>query len=588
MTYAAPLSEFHFVLKELLGLPTILSNHTGNTDAGVINSILDEGDKLARELFAPLNQAGDQCPPKLVNGVVTLPKSVHDAYEQYAKAGWQALGHAASIGGHGLPKMVTSAFNESLHGANMALALCPLLTDGAIELIARAGSKEQQRIFLPPLLEGRWSGTMNLTEPQSGSDLSTIKTRALPMPDGSYRLHGEKIFISYGEHDLTENIIHMVLARTPDAPKGVRGISLFIVPKYLPDQQGGLGAKNDVWCASLEKKLGIHASPTAVMLYGADKGEVGEGAIGYRVGEENHGLKQMFIMMNASRYAVGLQGVAISEAATQRAHAYAHTRIQGAPAGAAHKKAPIIHHPDVQRMLGTAQALTQGARALAYYTARCMDLQQPQRAELLIPVVKGFCTEIAQEVTYLAMQIHGGMGYIEETGIAQLYRDARVLTIYEGTTAIQANDLLNRKIFLDKGQALLDLLADIDQTLIETKTPPSSLQTLFTNLKKAHQQCTELAHWLLRDGGSSHAFFNSVPFLMLVGVTTAGWLMLRSAQIAAHEISTGNTSSFYAHKLATCQYFGACVLPKAHAYSAAIHSSRCDSGLPLDYTATTH
>lgn len=331
MAYDAPLSEFNFVLKELLDLPEILSNYKGNADVGIINSILNESDKLARELFAPLNQIGDHYPPKLVEGVVSMPKGFHDAYEQFAKAGWQALSHAESIGGHGLPKVITSAFNESLHGANMALALCPMLTDAAIELIARAGSKEQQRIYLPPLLEGRWAGTMNLTEPQSGSDLSTIKTRALPMQDGSYRLHGEKIFISYGEHDLTENIIHMVLARTPNAPKGVHGISLFIVPKYLPDHNGSLGAKNDVWCASLEKKLGIHASPTAVMLYGADKGEVSEGAIGYRVGEENHGLKQMFIMMNASRYAVGLQGVAISEAATQRAHAYAHTRIQGAP-----------------------------------------------------------------------------------------------------------------------------------------------------------------------------------------------------------------------------------------------------------------
>src|SRR5690606_27070465 len=388
-------------------------------------------------------------------------------------------------GGQGLPRLLSAATSETLNSANLSFALCPLLTDGVIEALSIAGSPEQRERFLPALLEGRWTGTMNLTEPQAGSDLAQIATRALPQEDGTYRLHGQKIFITYGEHDMAENIVHLVLARTPDAPKGVKGISLFIVPKYLVNEDGSLGARNDVWCASLEHKLGIHGSPTAVLLYGSGKGDVGEGAVGHLVGQENRGLEYMFIMMNAARYAVGIQGVALSERALQHATAYAHERMQGQALEGSAGPVAIANHPDVQRMLLTMRALTEGARALAYVAAAACDKSRrhPDAAEqgrnkalyeYLVPVVKGFSTELSVEVASLGIQVHGGMGFIEETGAAQYYRDARILPIYEGTTAIQANDFVGRKVLRNGGQVARHLAAEMRATVSELQAAASA------------------------------------------------------------------------------------------------------------------
>jgi 3-(methylthio)propanoyl-CoA dehydrogenase len=377
--------------------------------------------------------------------------------------------HAVEFGGQGLPKLIGTPCIEMLNAANLSFALCPLLTDGAIEALMVAGTQAQQDQYVPNLISGKWTGTMNLTEPQAGSDLAMVRSRAVRQPDGTYRVTGQKIYITYGEHDMAENIVHLVLARTPEAPEGVKGISLFIVPKILVNADGSLGKRNDVWCQSIEHKLGIKASPTAVLLYGDGKGDVGvgedgkPGAIGYLIGEENRGLEYMFVMMNAARFAVGMQGVAVADRAYQKAVGYARDRVQSRDVAGSSGPVSIIHHPDVRRMLMTQRSLTEGARALAYVAAAASDaghyaaeseVRKTNMAvyEYLVPIVKGFSTEMSLEVTSLGVQVHGGMGFIEETGAAQYYRDARILTIYEGTTAIQANDLIGRKTVRDCGR----------------------------------------------------------------------------------------------------------------------------------------
>ena len=460
--YVAPLKDMQFVLNELAGLDQV-AKLPGCEDVSVelVEQILEESGKFCAEVLSPLNQPGDAEGSKWDQGKVTTPKGFIAAYKQFVEGGWNALQFPAEFGGQGLPKLVATPVMEMWKSANLSFSLCPLLTGGAIEALLLSGTDRLKQTFLPKMVEGNWTGTMNLTEPQAGSDLALVKSKAVRQRDerlgDHYRISGQKIFITYGEHDLAENIVHLVLARTPDAPEGVKGISLFVVPKFLVNADGSLGERNDVHCASIEHKLGIHASPTAVLIYGEK-----EGAIGYLVGEENKGLAYMFIMMNAARFAVGLEGVAISERAYQLALGYAKERVQGRDLAGGAKAVPIIRQPDVRRMLMSMKAQTEAMRALAYVVAAAMDIahRDPDAglrakhqafADMMIPVVKGWSTENCIEVASIGIQVHGGMGYVEETGAAQLLRDARITTIYEGTTAIQANDLVGRKMAREGG-----------------------------------------------------------------------------------------------------------------------------------------
>src|SRR5919205_2385970 len=453
-TYTAPLKDMKFVLNELAGLAEV-AKLPGYAEAtpDTVEAILEEASRFASEVLDPINYSGDQEGSKWADGEVRTPKGFREAYQQFCEGGWNALPFEAEWGGQGLPRLVSTPVQEMWKASNMSFSLCPLLTQGAIEALLLRGSPELQKRFLPKMVEGSWTGTMNLTEPQAGSDLSLVRTRAERQGD-HYLVSGQKIFITYGEHDLAENIVHLVLARTPEAPEGVKGISLFVVPKFIPNQDGTPGKRNSARCASIEHKLGIHASPTAVMVY--DK------AVGYLVGEENRGLEYMFIMMNAARFAVGLEGVAIAERAFQRALAFAKERLQGRDLVAGGKTVPIIRHPDVRRMLMLMKSQAEAMRALAYTTAAAMDFARKDPdaemrkryqafVDLMIPIVKGWCTETGIEVASLGVQVHGGMGFIEETGAAQYLRDARITTIYEGTTGIQAMDLVGRKIAREGG-----------------------------------------------------------------------------------------------------------------------------------------
>ncbi|HRM65365.1 MAG TPA: acyl-CoA dehydrogenase family protein, partial [Acidovorax temperans] len=472
MSYTAPVKDMLFAIEHLANIEQI-AQIPGFEDAGLDTAaaVLEECAKFNEGVLAPLNWEGDKNPSSWKDGVVTTTPGFKEAFRQYAEGGWQGLQHPADFGGQGLPKTIGAACIEMTNSANMSFALCPLLTDGAIEALLTAGSDELKATYLEKLVTGEWTGTMNLTEPQAGSDLALVRTRAEPQPDGTYKIFGTKIFITYGEHDMAENIIHLVLARVQGAPEGVKGISLFVVPKFLVNKDGTLGARNDAHCVSIEHKLGIKASPTAVLQFG-DHG----GAVGYLVGEENRGLEYMFIMMNAARYAVGMQGIAISERAYQKAVQYAKDRVQSRPVdGSIAASAPIIHHPDVKRMLMTMRATVEGCRAMATVAAAAFDAahhhpdadtrkQNQAFYEFMVPLVKGYSTETSLEVTSLGVQVHGGMGFIEETGAAQYYRDAKILTIYEGTTAIQANDLVGRKTARDGGQVAKGIAAQIEKT----------------------------------------------------------------------------------------------------------------------------
>jgi len=588
MTYQVPVQDIRFVWKELADLEGVLKLPAmADVTEDVVNAVLEENARFVEQELVPLNRAGDLNPAQCNDGVVTTTTGFRQAFAQFAQGGWQGLQHSAQLGGQGLPKLAAAAIVENMNAANLAFSLCPLLTDGVIEALSTVGSEVQQKTFIPPMIEGRWTGTMNLTEPQAGSDLALVASRAVPQHDGTYRISGQKIFITYGEHDLTENIVHLVLARTPDAPPGVKGISLFIVPKFLVNADGSLGKRNDVWCASLEHKLGIHASPTAVLLYGAGKGEVGEGAIGYLVGEENHGLQYMFIMMNSARYAVGIQGIAISERALQHAETYAHERIQGRALEGSDGPVAIVHHPDVQRMLLTMRGLTEGARAVAAMAASARDKaahhpdsaqRQQSKAlyEFLVPVVKGFSTEAALEVTSLGVQVHGGMGFIEETGAAQYYRDARILTIYEGTTAIQANDLIGRKVLRDGGAVLTALGAQIRATLQALQQTQGEhaegLALIARNLADAGQAFERASRFVLEHARTdlSAVFLGSVPYLQLSGLVLAGWQLARAALASVAHLQTGSTDAFYRQKIATSVFYAAHVLPRAQALATAV------------------
>jgi len=575
-TYTAPLRDMEFVLNEIADLPSIaeLPGYE-EASADLVSAILEESAKLSSEVLAPINHTGDQQGSRLVDGKVIHPDGWKAAYNNYVEGGWGTLTFAEEHGGQSLPKTISTAVYEMWDSANIAFSLCPMLTYGAANAILLHASKDLQKMFAPKLISGEWAGTMNLTESQAGSDLSAITTKAIPEGD-HYLISGQKIFITYGEQDLTENIIHLVLARTPDAPEGVKGISLFIVPKIMVDADGNLGDTNDIRCVSLEHKLGIHGSPTAVMAYG-DNG----GAIGYLVGEENQGLIYMFTMMNAARLSVGLEGLGIAERAYQQALAYANERIQGRPVGAkTGDRVPIIHHPDVRRMLMTMKSQIEAMRALSYYTYGNLDksthstdseARKQHRAlyELLTPVVKGWLTETGIEITSIGIQVHGGMGYIEETGAAQHLRDARITSIYEGTTAIQANDLIGRKLSANEGATIQALILEINKTLTELST--TSFKSIHDNLASGISHLKESVKWMLSQQDPTLPAAASVLFLHLMGNVTGGWLMAKSALIAQQKIDSGKSdANFYKTKIVTAQFFCEQILPKSGSLKTAI------------------
>ena len=581
-TYRAPLQEMSFVLNELAGLAQVASlPGFEEATADTVSAILEEAAKFATNVLDPLNGLGDrEGATLLADGSVKTPAGFKDAYRQFIENGWNGLTKNPEYGGQGLPQLVATPVEEMWHSANMAFDLCPLLTQGAIEAIELCGTPEQKALFLPKMVGGTWTGTMNLTEPQAGSDLAAVRTRAVPQADGTYKLYGQKIFITFGEHDYTDNIVHLVLARTPDAPEGVKGISLFIVPKYLSNADGSIGARNDVHCVSLEHKLGIHASPTAVLAYG-DKG----GAVGYLIGEENRGLEYMFIMMNLARFSVGVEGVGISERAYQRAVAYARDRVQGKPVGFDKAAGTIIEHPDIRRMLMTMRAYTEATRAVAYVTAAAMDnarrhpdpdMRKRHQAfvDLMIPIVKGWSTEVAQEVTYLGVQVHGGMGFIEETGAAQHYRDARIITIYEGTTGIQANDLIGRKTARDGGATARAVADDIDRVAARLASHrDASLRAIGLRLAAATAALQSAIDWLVPTYGSNVriAHAAAVPYLKLWGLVCGGWQLGRGALIATERLSTGEgDDDFLRAKVTTARFYAEALLPQAEALAQSI------------------
>lgn len=588
MTYKVPTQDIRFILHNLANLDEVLALlNNAEIDADIIDAVLEENARFVEQEIAPLNIIGDTKPAYLENGVVHTSPGFKEAFKSLQEGGWQGLQHDVEIGGQGFPKLVSAPITENLNAGNLSFSLCPLLTDGVIEALSLVGTKEQQEKFIPPLVSGQWTGTMNLTEPQAGSDLALLKTKAIKQDDGTYRITGQKIFITYGDHDMAENIIHLVLARTPDAPKGVKGISLFIVPKYMPNDDGSVGKHNDVICASLEHKLGIHGSPTAVLMYGSGQGEVGDGAIGYLIGEENHGLQYMFIMMNAARYGVGIQGIAVSERALQKADEYANERIQGNALEGSEGPVAIVNHPDVARMLGTMRGLTEGARAVAYVAASYADLAKntadaEQKAkykaiyEYFVPIVKAFSTESSVEVTSLGIQVHGGMGYIEETGAAQYFRDARILPIYEGTTAIQANDFIGRKLIRDGGAVVREQILGMHKTVAELRAysgdSADALGFIADSLEsgaRAYESALMYMLGLVRDDIRG-VFVGSVPCLMLAGTVHAGWLLSRSALLAVAKLDTGD--DFYSRKLATAVQYAAHVLPRTQSLSASVQA----------------
>jgi alkylation response protein AidB-like acyl-CoA dehydrogenase len=588
MTYIAPVNEMLFVMRELAGLEQIAAL-PGFEDASaeIAQAVLDESARFNGAVVAPLNRPGDNHPSTWRDGVVTTPEGFKQAFRQFGQGGWQGILHPVEYGGQGLPKLIATACIEMLNAANLSFALCPLLTDGAIEALLTAGSAAQKSVYVPKLVSGDWTGTMNLTEPQAGSDLAMVRTRAEPQSDGSYKLFGTKIFITYGEHDMAENIVHLVLARTVGAPEGVKGISLFVVPKFLVGPDGAMGERNDVHCVSIEHKLGIKASPTAVLQFG-DHG----GAIGHLIGAENRGLEYMFIMMNAARFAVGMQGVAIADRAYQKAAAFAKERVQSRPGdGSSRQPVTIIHHPDVRRMLATMRALTEGSRALAYVAAGYCDLahHHPDEVtrsrhlalyEYLVPIVKGWSTESSIEVASLGVQVHGGMGFIEETGAAQYYRDARILTIYEGTTAIQANDLVGRKTLRDGGAAVRELLRRIDETVDALSVRDGAAQaTMRRRLGEGRDALDAAVAFLLakQKTDPNAVLAASVPYLKLAGIVLAGWQMAR-AMLAA---DAGDTldRDFCRAKIATAEFFANHLLTQAAGLEAAISSSDGNGGV---------
>ena len=567
MTYSAPLQDMEFVFNELCDLEGVCSlPGLQETSPDLASAVLEEAAKIASEVLAPLNRQGDTQGSTHVDGEVVTPDGWKQAYQEFIQGGWNSISFSEKYGGQNLPYLIATAVQEMWHASNMSFSLCPMLTQSAMEALILHGSDDLKQTYLPKMVSGEWTGTMNLTEPQAGSDLSAVRTLAEPNGD-HYRLHGQKIFITYGDHDLTENIIHMVLARTPDAPEGVKGISLFLVPKFLVNPDGTLGERNDIRCVSIEHKLGIHGSPTCVLAYGDKKG-----AVGYLVGEENQGLVYMFVMMNLARHAVGVEGLAIAERAYQQAASFAKERVQGRPIGTkSGDRVSIIHHADVRRMLMTMRCKVEAMRSLAYLWAATFDksthhpdenerLRQQQIVELLTPVVKGWCSETGNQLASLGVQVHGGMGFIEETGAAQHFRDARITTIYEGTTGIQAGDLVGRKLLRDGGAAasmLLREMREIEPSVANIK----EFDKIYGQSLDALEQATR---WLLKAAAEDPQLpaAASYYYLELWGVVVGGWLMAKSALAAQQKKAAGEgDNAFYNNKIKTASYYAAHVLP---------------------------
>jgi alkylation response protein AidB-like acyl-CoA dehydrogenase len=572
--YQAPIRDMLFAMREIGDLARV-SALPGNEEVSddLVEAILEEAGKFAGDVLAPLNHPGDVEGCVCKDGVVTTPAGVKEAFVAFCENGWHAMPAKVEYGGQGLPALVSMPVAEMWKSANMAFSLCQMLTTGAISAIDHHGSEAMKALYLPKMVAGTWTGTMNLTEPQAGSDLAAVRTRAVPEGD-AFRITGTKIFITWGENDVAENIIHLVLARLPDAPPGVKGISLFVAPKFLVNPDGSLGERNDLICASIEHKLGIHASPTAVMSFG-EKG----GALGYLVGEPNRGLEYMFTMMNHARLNVGLEGLAISERAYQQARAYAHERVQGRPIGCDTAK-PIAWHPDVKRMLLDMKSRIEAMRALAYFTAAQTDIAHHSSdaaearaaqnlVDLLTPVVKGWLTETAFHVTSTGVQVHGGMGFIEETGAAQHLRDARITTIYEGTTAIQANDLVGRKIARDNGDAAGRLIAIVRATAAElASSNDADIARLAQGLEGPASRLEKAAAWVVDTHRSDPArtAAAAVPLLHLFGLTLGGWLIVAQAAKAVRALGDGGDEGFLRSKVAFAKYYAAHVLPHAEAY----------------------
>lgn len=572
--YQAPVRDMLFVLQELANLDEVarLPGYEAAT-ADTVEAILGEAGRFASEVLAPLNRSGDQEGAVWNDGLVRMPQGFKEAYAEFAANGWNGIACEPEYGGQGMPRVVAAAVREIWNGANMAFALCPALNAGAIEALALCASSELKDRYLPRMVSGGWTATMNLTEPQAGSDLAAVRSRAEPQADGSYRIFGQKIFITYGEHDMAENIIHLVLARLPDAPQGTKGISLFVVPKYLVNGDGSLGARNEARCVSIEHKLGIHASPTCVMSFGDHSG-----AVGYLVGEANRGLEYMFIMMNDARLVTGLQGLAVAERAYQRACAYAKERVQGRDIGGGRESVPIIRHPDVRRMLLLMKSQIEAMRALTYVVAAAHDIadrhadpgvraRNQALVELLTPVVKGWSTETGIEVASLGIQVHGGMGYIEETGAAQHLRDVRIAAIYEGTTGIQANDLMGRKVAHDGGAAIGALIGRMRFDAAELKNAGgedcAALGVKLAEGIDAVERCVAhiLAHY---ENDARGTAVGAVPFLKLLGIVSGGWLMAWMARLATARLKEGDVDTgYWTAKMASARFYADHVLALA-------------------------
>jgi alkylation response protein AidB-like acyl-CoA dehydrogenase len=594
MSYKAPLKDMLFNIKHLAGIDQI-AQLPGMEDAGfeTAQAVLEEAAKFNEGVLSPLNWTGDQQPTSFKDGAVTATPGFKDAFKQYTEAGWQGLQHPVDFGGQGLPKTIGSVIGEMQNSANMSFALCPLLTDGAIEALLTAGSDELNATYLEKLVSGQWTGTMNLTEPQAGSDLAAVRTKAEPQPDGTFKIAGTKIFITWGEHDMAENIIHLVLARVNGAPEGVKGISLFVVPKFMVNKDGTLGAQNDVHCVSIEHKMGIKASPTCVLQFG-DHG----GAVGYLVGQENRGLEYMFIMMNAARYGVGVQGIAIAEMAYQKAVQFAKDRVQSRPVdGSLPAAGPIIHHPDVKRMLMTMRAYTEGCRALASVAAAAFDAahhhadadtrkQNQAFYEFMVPLIKGYSTEMSLEVTSLGVQVHGGMGFIEETGCAQYYRDAKILTIYEGTTAIQSNDLVGRKTARDGGQTAKALATQVQATEAAlTASGTADALAMAKRLAAARLAFIDVVDFVAGNTKAkpNDVFAGSVPYLMLAGNLMAGWQMGRALLVAQEELAKGEDAAFMQAKITTARFYADHILTKVPGLrDSVVDGAACVTALALE------
>jgi alkylation response protein AidB-like acyl-CoA dehydrogenase len=590
-TYAAPLKDMRFLMNEIAGLKEILGfPDFAELDADTVDSILEEAAKFAAEQIDPINIIGDrQNSPKWDNGVVTVSPEYKKVYKLFCENGWHAMPGDPEFGGQGLPNLVNFAVNEMWRSASIAFALCPMLTMGAVHAIEHHASDEIKQKYLPKMIDGTWGGTMNLTEPQAGSDLTAIRTKAVPDPsgDGTYRITGTKIFITWGEHDMAENLIHLVLARLPDSDPGLKGISLFVVPKFLVNDDGSLGERNDLICSALEHKLGIKGSATAVMSYGDNVG-----AKGWLVGQAGSGVAYMFTMMNHARIHVGLEGIAVAERAYQHALAYARERIQGAIIGDAESKKtpkPILFHPDVRRLLMDMKSRTEALRAVGYFTAGNMDIAQKSSdpatrkkaqsyVELLTPVVKGWSTESSIDITSAGVQVHGGTGFIEETGAAQYYRDCRITAIYEGTTAIQANDYIGRKTAREvnketgetgfTARALYKEVAAFADALAQD----AKLGDIGKNLQEAAKALIDTTEWAIKTYGPNPqvASAGSVPYLKLGGIVIGGWLLAKSAQIAQKKIDAGETDDYYKGKIATTRYYARHWLVQASAIAREI------------------